>query len=48
MDIDQLQDFKAEYESGGRILINSGDAIKYYPNWNELYQEILDDALRHQ
>jgi 8-oxo-dGTP diphosphatase len=44
MDIDQLHDFKAKYESGERILINSGEVTEYYHDWNELYQEILDYA----
>ena len=44
MDIDQLHDFKAKYESGERILINPSEVSGYYHAWNELYQEILDYA----
>lgn len=44
MEVDQLHDFKGEYESGERILINPSDVMKYYHTWNELYQEILDCA----
>lgn len=46
MDIEQLHDFKAKFESGERILINPSKVRDYYHNWNELYQEILDFALR--
>jgi 8-oxo-dGTP diphosphatase len=45
MDIDQLHDFKAKYESGERILINPSVVSEYYHEWNELYQVILDYAL---
>jgi 8-oxo-dGTP pyrophosphatase MutT (NUDIX family) len=45
MDIEQLYDFKAKYESGERILIHPSEVIEFYHNWNELYQEILDYAL---
>ncbi|KMM37959.1 NUDIX hydrolase [Guptibacillus hwajinpoensis] len=46
MDIDKLYEFKAKYESGERILIHPSDVIDYYHNWNELYQEILDIAVK--
>ncbi|MGP4108847.1 NUDIX hydrolase [Virgibacillus sp. L01] len=46
MDIDQLHDFKAKFESGERILINPSEVTEYYHDWNELYQEILDYASR--
>lgn len=45
MDIVQLHDFKNEYESDERILINSNEVKEYYHDWNELYQEILDYAV---
>ncbi|WP_226673438.1 NUDIX hydrolase [Rossellomorea aquimaris] len=45
MDIDRLHDFQAKYESGERILIDPNDVTEYYHGWNEVYQEILDDAL---
>lgn len=45
MDIEQLHDFKNEYESGERIFINSNEVTEYYHDWNELYQEILDYAV---
>ncbi|TMW72789.1 NUDIX hydrolase [Alteribacter natronophilus] len=44
MNIDQLHDFKAKYESEERILINPSEVTVYYQNWNELYQEILEHA----
>ncbi|KGA96690.1 NUDIX hydrolase [Alkalihalobacillus alcalophilus ATCC 27647 = CGMCC 1.3604] len=46
MNIDQLHDFKAKYESGERILINPSEVTEYYQDWNELYQEILNYAVR--
>ncbi|WP_040345926.1 NUDIX hydrolase [Neobacillus bataviensis] len=48
MDIDQLHDFKAKYEAEERILINPIEVTEYYHDWNELYQEILDYALRQR
>ncbi|WP_419961766.1 NUDIX hydrolase [Psychrobacillus sp. BM2] len=45
MNIDRLHDFQAQFESAERILINPGEVIEYYHDWNELYQEILDYAL---
>ncbi|MGD6831242.1 NUDIX hydrolase [Sutcliffiella halmapala] len=45
MDIDQYYDFKANYESGERILIHPSEVLEFYHNWNDLYQEILDYAL---
>lgn len=46
MEIDQLHDFEAKYESEERVLINPGEVIEYYHDWNELYQEILDYSTR--
>ncbi|MFC4411607.1 NUDIX hydrolase [Chungangia koreensis] len=48
MDINQLHEFNAQYESGERILINPHEVIRYYHDWNELYQEILEYALRQK
>ncbi|MGB8002580.1 MAG: NUDIX domain-containing protein [Anaerobacillus sp.] len=45
MNIDQLYDFKASYESEERILIDPSLVKEFYHNWNDLYQEILDSAL---
>lgn len=45
MEIDRLHNFLAQFESAERILINPWEVTDYYPNWNELYQDILDDAL---
>ncbi|KMM38461.1 NUDIX hydrolase [Guptibacillus hwajinpoensis] len=47
MDIDKLYEFEAKYESGERILIHPSEVIDYYHNWNELYQEILDIAVKN-
>ncbi|WP_092493390.1 MULTISPECIES: NUDIX hydrolase [Virgibacillus] len=46
MEIDQLHDFEAKYEAEERVLINPGEVIEYYHDWNELYQEILDYSTR--
>lgn len=48
MDIDQLHDFKAKYESGERMLINPNEVKEYYHEWNKLYQEILNYASNQQ
>ncbi|MFE7062012.1 hypothetical protein ACFVAD_07655 [Sutcliffiella sp. NPDC057660] len=45
MDIDQFYDFKANYESGERILIHPSEVLEFYHNWNDLYQEIKYYAL---
>lgn len=45
MNVEQLCDFKAEYESVERIFINPNQVCEYYDNWNEVYQEILNNAL---
>lgn len=44
MDIERLNNFEAKYESMRRIFINTNGIIDYYHEWNELYQEILNDA----
>ncbi|GGA89353.1 NUDIX hydrolase [Ornithinibacillus halotolerans] len=46
MDIDQIHHFKANYESSERIFINPNKVEEYYTHWNELYDEILDYALK--
>ncbi|WP_443122723.1 hypothetical protein [Halobacillus sp. B29] len=42
MDIDQLHLFHAGDESKERKFIHPEEFKKYYPGWNQLYQEILD------
>lgn len=44
MNIDQLYNFEAEYESVERIFINPNEITNYYHDWQELYQEILKYA----
>ncbi len=46
MDIGHLYAFKGDYESRERILIDPSEVKEYYDDWNELYQEILDYAVR--
>ncbi|WP_026691346.1 NUDIX hydrolase [Alteribacter aurantiacus] len=46
MEVEYLHDFKAKYESRERIFINPSEVADYYHGWNELYQGILDGALR--
>ncbi|MEI5906962.1 NUDIX domain-containing protein [Bacillus spongiae] len=48
MNIDQFHHFKAINESAERVLINPSEVTKTYHDWNELYQEILDYALRQK
>lgn len=48
VDIDQLHEFKAQYESGERMFISPGDAADYYVGWNGVYQEILDAAVKQR
>ncbi|RFB14775.1 NUDIX domain-containing protein [Bacillus sp. HNG] len=45
MDIHEIHEFLAMFESQKRLLIDPNDVKKYYLHWNELYQEILDLAL---
>ncbi|WP_243387473.1 NUDIX hydrolase [Bacillus kexueae] len=45
MDIDQLHDFKGKFESCERVLAHPSEVTKFYKDWNELYQEILDYAV---
>ncbi|MCA1054084.1 NUDIX domain-containing protein [Rossellomorea aquimaris] len=47
MDIKELHEFKAGYESLERTFIKPSEVEVYYKAWNELYQDILDDALNH-
>ncbi|WP_456278970.1 NUDIX hydrolase [Bacillus sp. AK128] len=48
MNIDFLHDFKGKYESVERILINPSEVPDYYLGWNELYEGILDFALKQE
>lgn len=48
MDIEQLHEFKGEFESRERIQINPNEISEYYHDWNELYQEILDCATKEE
>ena len=44
MNIEQLHNFQAKYESTERKFINPDEFNKHYHDWNELHQEILDFA----
>ncbi|GAQ17890.1 NUDIX hydrolase [Oceanobacillus picturae] len=46
LDIDQLHDFKAQYESTERVLINPENIIRYHHGWDDFYQEILNYAMQ--
>ncbi len=46
MEIEKLADFIGQYESKGRLFINPEEVVEYYQDWNGLYQEILELALR--
>lgn len=45
MNVEQLYDFEAEYESAERMFIQPSQVADYYHDWHELYQVILNDAL---
>lgn len=45
MNIEQMYNFEAEYESLERIFINPNEIADYYHDWHELYQEILNYAI---
>lgn len=45
MNIDELHNFKAEFESSERILIAPSEITTYHHDWNDFYQKILEDAL---
>lgn len=44
MDIKEIYDFSAEFESAERIFIDKDKVQKYYHDWHELYEEILSYA----
>ncbi|WP_040979555.1 NUDIX hydrolase [Oceanobacillus jeddahense] len=46
MDIQQIVEFKAAYESTDRIWIHPAEVKNYKTDWNLLYQRILDRAVR--
>ncbi|HLR75712.1 MAG TPA: NUDIX domain-containing protein [Virgibacillus sp.] len=46
MDIEKLHNFGAKYESADRILIDPTEVKEYYHDWNEIYQEILNCAIK--
>lgn len=46
MDITGLHSFKAEHESRQRTFIYPSEVSSYYPDWHEVYDEILEAALR--
>lgn len=45
MDINQVYDFEAKFESAERIFINTDEIRDYYHDWHELYKEILCCAI---
>lgn len=45
MDINMLHPFKAGYESSRRVLLTSDEVPNTHHDWNELYQEILSEAI---
>ena len=44
MEIEKVHDFKGQYESEGRIFIDPDKVTDYYPEWHEVYQEIMNEA----
>lgn len=47
MEINKVHPFQAKYESTRRMFTRPGEVESYYRKWNELYQEILDCAVRN-
>ncbi|WP_391117053.1 NUDIX hydrolase [Psychrobacillus sp. L3] len=45
MEIKQIYAFDAAHESAQRVFIDPDEVGDYYQDWNELYQEMLNDAL---
>jgi len=45
MDIERIHTFQAKYESNKRKFINTNEFKRYYHDWNELHQEILNFAI---
>ncbi|WP_226674561.1 NUDIX domain-containing protein [Mesobacillus jeotgali] len=41
MDITEVLDFEARYESTERIFVNQNQVREYYHDWHELYEHIL-------
>lgn len=46
MKITEVLPFKARHESGDRRFVNPAHVKLYYKEWNEVYQAILDAALK--
>ncbi|QFG00043.1 NUDIX domain-containing protein [Psychrobacillus glaciei] len=46
MDITEIYAFDATYESVQRVFIDPDEVKDYYHDWHELYQEILNNALK--
>lgn len=44
MDITEVHEFQAGYESSDRIFVNKGQVREYYHDWHELYEHILSYA----
>ncbi|WP_017187671.1 hypothetical protein [Alkalibacillus haloalkaliphilus] len=46
MDIEKIYPFEAGYEASRRTFIDHHDVADYYPKWHELYQAVMDEALK--
>jgi hypothetical protein len=46
MDIEEVHAFEAGFESQERKFIQFEKAAEYCTGWDELYQEILEEAIR--
>lgn len=46
MDITEFLPFDAGYESSERMLIQPEDVGSYYPGWNDVFQAVMDSAIR--
>jgi len=41
MDITEIHEFEAGYESSGRIFVDQDQVSEYYHDWHDLYEHIL-------
>ncbi|GEN45528.1 NUDIX hydrolase [Alkalibacillus haloalkaliphilus] len=46
MTIEKIHPFEADYEASRRTFIDHHDVADYYPKWSELYQAVMDEALK--
>ncbi|KAB2440886.1 NUDIX hydrolase [Bacillus luti] len=45
MEINEIHEFRGEYESDNRMFVSVEEITSHYHKWNELYDEILKEAI---